>query len=118
MDHSPALTILAEDEALFRDSVREFAQARVRPLVREMDEQAKIPRDLVDDLCTGTDHESAHARAQAIAYDLHRPHAVVVVQGREPVALRLGPVAEIDPLIKAWRGLAAEPPDSDDAWAA
>jgi alkylation response protein AidB-like acyl-CoA dehydrogenase len=50
LEHASALTVLAEDEALFRDSVREFAQARIRPLVREMDEQAKIPRDLVTDL--------------------------------------------------------------------
>ncbi len=47
---SQPLTILAEDEQIFRDSVREFANARVRPLVREMDEQAKIPKALVDDL--------------------------------------------------------------------
>src|SRR5439155_24618750 len=33
-----------------RDSVRQFAEARVRPLVREMDEHAKIPRSLVDHL--------------------------------------------------------------------
>src|SRR5262252_4088291 len=44
------LTVLAEDEAIFRDSVREFAEAQVRPLVREMDEHAKIPRTLVDQL--------------------------------------------------------------------
>jgi alkylation response protein AidB-like acyl-CoA dehydrogenase len=44
------LTVLAEDEIIFRDSVRQFADARVRPLVREMDEQAKIPRTLVDEL--------------------------------------------------------------------
>ncbi len=44
------LTVLAEDEAIFRDSVREFAEAQVRPLVREMDEHAKIPRPLVDKL--------------------------------------------------------------------
>jgi alkylation response protein AidB-like acyl-CoA dehydrogenase len=44
------LTVLAEDERLFRDSVREFAQAQVRPLVREMDEQAKLPRTLIDAL--------------------------------------------------------------------
>jgi alkylation response protein AidB-like acyl-CoA dehydrogenase len=50
LEHASALTILAEDEVLFRDSVREFAQARIRPLVREMDEHAKIPRDLVNDL--------------------------------------------------------------------
>jgi alkylation response protein AidB-like acyl-CoA dehydrogenase len=41
------LTLLAEDEQILRDSVREFAEARVRPLVREMDEHAKIPKELV-----------------------------------------------------------------------
>ena len=41
------LTVLAEDERIFRDSVREFADAQVRPLVREMDEQAKIPKNLI-----------------------------------------------------------------------
>ena len=45
-----ALTMLAEDERIFRDSVREFAEARIRPLVREMDEQAKIPASLVTQL--------------------------------------------------------------------
>jgi alkylation response protein AidB-like acyl-CoA dehydrogenase len=46
----PALTTLAEDEQIFRDSVREFAEAQVRPLVREMDEHAKIPKTLVTQL--------------------------------------------------------------------
>jgi alkylation response protein AidB-like acyl-CoA dehydrogenase len=46
----PSLTSLAEDERLLRDSVREFAQAQVRPLVAEMDEHAKIPRALIDRL--------------------------------------------------------------------
>jgi alkylation response protein AidB-like acyl-CoA dehydrogenase len=50
VDYVQPLTLLAEDEGIFRDSVKEFAQARVRPLVREMDEQAKIPRPLVDEL--------------------------------------------------------------------
>jgi alkylation response protein AidB-like acyl-CoA dehydrogenase len=45
-----ALTDLSEDERILRDSIREFAEAQVRPLVREMDEQAKIPRALVDRL--------------------------------------------------------------------
>jgi alkylation response protein AidB-like acyl-CoA dehydrogenase len=44
------LTRLADDERLLRDSVREFAEAQVRPLVREMDEHAKIPRSLIDHL--------------------------------------------------------------------
>ena len=44
------LTLLAEDERIFRDSVREFAEGQVRPLVREMDEHAKIPKTLVTQL--------------------------------------------------------------------
>jgi alkylation response protein AidB-like acyl-CoA dehydrogenase len=44
------LTVLSEDELILRDSVRQFAAAQVRPLVREMDEHAKIPRALVDKL--------------------------------------------------------------------
>ena len=44
------LTLLAEDEQIFRESVRDFANARIRPLVREMDEQAKVPKSLVKDL--------------------------------------------------------------------
>src|SRR4029079_5052938 len=50
IEHAQPLTVLAEDEAIFRDAVREFANAQIRPLVREMDEHAKIPRDLVDRL--------------------------------------------------------------------
>src|SRR5262249_20711992 len=50
IEHAQPLTVLAEDEAIFRDSVRQFAEAQVRPLVREMDEHAKIPLGLVDKL--------------------------------------------------------------------
>jgi alkylation response protein AidB-like acyl-CoA dehydrogenase len=49
-EYAQPLTVLAEDEAIFRDSVREFAEAQVRPLVREMDEHAKFPRTLIDQL--------------------------------------------------------------------
>jgi alkylation response protein AidB-like acyl-CoA dehydrogenase len=45
-----ALTSLSEDEALFRDSVYEFADREIRPLVREMDEHAKIRPDLIGKL--------------------------------------------------------------------
>jgi alkylation response protein AidB-like acyl-CoA dehydrogenase len=45
-----ALTMLSEDERLFRDSVYEFANREIRPLVREMDEHAKIPKPLIDKL--------------------------------------------------------------------
>jgi alkylation response protein AidB-like acyl-CoA dehydrogenase len=47
IEYAQPLTVLSEDEVIFRDSVRAFAEARVRPLVRDMDEQATIPRDLV-----------------------------------------------------------------------
>src|SRR5688572_9445096 len=46
----PPLTVLTEDEQIIRDSVREFAEARVRPLVREMDEQARMSPVLVSQL--------------------------------------------------------------------
>jgi alkylation response protein AidB-like acyl-CoA dehydrogenase len=49
-EHAQPLTVLAEDELIFRDSVRQFAEAQVRPLVRDMDEHAKIPRALIDQL--------------------------------------------------------------------
>jgi alkylation response protein AidB-like acyl-CoA dehydrogenase len=45
-----ALTTLSDDERLFYDGMYEFADREVRPLVRQMDEQAKIPRALIDRL--------------------------------------------------------------------
>jgi alkylation response protein AidB-like acyl-CoA dehydrogenase len=50
IEHAHPLTVLADDETIFRDSVRAFADAKVRPLVREMDEHAKIPQTLIDQL--------------------------------------------------------------------
>ena len=44
------LTVLADDERLLRDSVYEFADKEIRPLVREMDEHAKFAPALVDKL--------------------------------------------------------------------
>ena len=46
----PALTRLAEDEAIFRDSVYEFADKEIRPLARGMDEQAKFSPELIKKL--------------------------------------------------------------------
>jgi alkylation response protein AidB-like acyl-CoA dehydrogenase len=45
-----ALTTLSDDERLFRDSVYAFADREIRPLVREMDEQAKIADGLIGKL--------------------------------------------------------------------
>jgi alkylation response protein AidB-like acyl-CoA dehydrogenase len=49
-ESTPPLTALTEDEQIFRDSVRDFADTRVRPLVREMDEQAKMSPALLSQL--------------------------------------------------------------------
>ncbi|HET6956525.1 MAG TPA: acyl-CoA dehydrogenase [Vicinamibacterales bacterium] len=45
-----ALTTLSDDERLLRDSVYEFADKEVRPLVREMDEHAKFAPALIEKL--------------------------------------------------------------------
>jgi len=42
------LTDLSEDEAMFQEAVRDFAEERVRPLVHKMDEESAIPRSLID----------------------------------------------------------------------
>jgi alkylation response protein AidB-like acyl-CoA dehydrogenase len=46
------LTVLADDERLFHDSVYEFADREIRPLVKDMDEQGAIPDSLVRKLFT------------------------------------------------------------------
>jgi butyryl-CoA dehydrogenase/short/branched chain acyl-CoA dehydrogenase len=42
------LTDLSEDEKAFREVVRHFAEEKIRPLVRKMDEASEIPRELID----------------------------------------------------------------------
>src|SRR3954463_2273409 len=42
------LTSLSEDEILFRDNVRQFAEEKVRPLAREMDEKGIFDKSLVE----------------------------------------------------------------------
>jgi alkylation response protein AidB-like acyl-CoA dehydrogenase len=44
--HYP-LTVLSEDEQLFRNSVYEFADHEIRPQVRDMDAHASMPADLI-----------------------------------------------------------------------
>src|ERR1700687_1539631 len=41
------LTTLTEDEILFRDNIRQFADERLRPLVKEMDEKGIFDKDLI-----------------------------------------------------------------------
>src|ERR1039458_9482380 len=42
------ITTLTEDEILFRDNVRRFAEDKVRPLAKEMDEKAVFDHGLID----------------------------------------------------------------------
>jgi len=44
---SPALTSLSEEETMFQDSVREFAESEVKPHVQAMDEAAQFRPDLL-----------------------------------------------------------------------
>ena len=79
MPPAAGLTTLHEDEALFRRSVFEFADREVRPLVREMDERAAIPRELIDKLfdlgVMGIEIPESHGGAGASLF-----HAVLAVE--------------------------------------
>ena len=46
-DTRPALTILSEEEEMFRDAVKGFAEDKVRPRVMEMEKAGKIAADLI-----------------------------------------------------------------------
>jgi len=89
-----ALTLLSEDERLFRDSVYEFADREVRPLVREMDEQARIPRALVDKLfglgVMGIEIPEAHGGAGASFF-----HSVLAVESFSRVDPSVGVLVDV-----------------------
>src|SRR5215470_9495349 len=51
-DSRMPLTALSEDEQLFRDMVRGFAEDKVKPHVMDMDRAGKLPRELIDKLFT------------------------------------------------------------------
>jgi hypothetical protein len=42
------LVALTDDEQLFRDSIRRFADEKIRPLVRDMDEKQHFEADLIE----------------------------------------------------------------------
>jgi alkylation response protein AidB-like acyl-CoA dehydrogenase len=90
----PSLTTLTEDERLLRDSVREFAQAQIRPLVSEMDEHAKIPRTLIDQLfelgVMGVEIPEAHGGSGGRFF-----HAVVVVEELSRVDPSVGVLVDV-----------------------
>jgi DNA-binding PucR family transcriptional regulator len=78
--------------------------ARVRSVAES---ELRLRRDLVDELLTGTDEESALTRAVALGYDLQRPHRVVVVEGEPP---RSGRGGDSDLFFQAVRTAAREEP--------
>ncbi|HEX4425440.1 MAG TPA: acyl-CoA dehydrogenase family protein, partial [Terriglobales bacterium] len=41
------LTAFTDDEILFRDNIRQFADEKLRPLVKEMDEKGVFDKDLI-----------------------------------------------------------------------
>jgi len=90
----PALSTLAEDERLFFDSVFEFADREIRPLVRHMDEQAKMPRELIDKLfglgIMGIEIPEAHGGAGGTFF-----HAVLAVEAVSRVDPSVGVVVDV-----------------------
>ena len=44
---APALTSLSEEETMFRDAVRDFAESEIRPHVQDMDEAGQFRPDLI-----------------------------------------------------------------------
>src|SRR5215212_408370 len=91
---APALTNLSEDEQLFRDSVYEFADREIRPLVREMDDQAHVPRQLIDKLfdlgVMGIEVPERHGGAGATFF-----HAVLAVEAVSRVDPSIGVLVDV-----------------------
>jgi len=91
---NPALTDLSEDERILRDSIREFAEAQVRPLVREMDEHAKISPDLVRKLfdlgVMGIEVPESHGGAGGTFF-----HSVLAVEELSRVDPSIGVLVDV-----------------------
>ena len=90
----PALTRLAEDEQLFRDSVYEFADKEIRPRVRDMDQQAAMPRPLIDQLFAmglmGIEIPESYGGAGASFF-----HAVLAVEALSRVDPSVGVMVDV-----------------------
>jgi alkylation response protein AidB-like acyl-CoA dehydrogenase len=88
------LTTLSEDERLFRDSVYEFADREIRPLVREMDERAHIADGLIAKLFAlgvmGIEIPEALGGAGAGFF-----HAVIAVEALSRVDPSIGVLVDV-----------------------
>ena len=93
-DSALPLTQLSEDETLLQQSVREFAQAQIRPLVREMDEHAKFSKTLLKQLfdlgVMGIEIPEAHGGAGGRFF-----HAVIVVEELSRVDPSVGVLVDV-----------------------
>ena len=93
-DAPPALTRLAEDEVIFRDSVSEFADREIRPLVHDMDANAQIPRELIDKLFAlgvmGIEVPESYGGAGASFF-----HAVLAVEALSRVDPSIGVLVDV-----------------------
>ena len=93
-ERASGLTTLADDEQLFRDSVYEFADREIRPLVREMDEQAHIPRTLIERLfdlgVMGIEVPEAFGGAGATFF-----HSVLAVEALSRVDPSIGVLVDV-----------------------
>src|SRR3979411_1668314 len=88
------LTTLAEDERLLRDSVYEFADREIRPLVREMDEHAKFAPALIDKLFAlgvmGIEIPDSYGGGGASFF-----HSVLAVEGVSRVDPSIGVLVDV-----------------------
>jgi alkylation response protein AidB-like acyl-CoA dehydrogenase len=85
---------LSDDERLFRDSVYQFADREIRPHVRRMDEEAALPRDLIDRLFAlgvmGIEIPETHGGAGASFF-----HAVLAVEALSQVDPSVGVLVDV-----------------------
>ncbi|HEU5254904.1 MAG TPA: acyl-CoA dehydrogenase [Vicinamibacterales bacterium] len=88
------LSQLSQDEVLFRDSVYEFADREIRPLVREMDQHAKIPPTLLPRLfdlgVMGIEVPEAYGGAGATFF-----HSVLAVEALSRIDPSIGVLVDV-----------------------
>jgi alkylation response protein AidB-like acyl-CoA dehydrogenase len=88
------LTQLTEDETLFRASVADFARREIRPLVREMDDRAAIPKSLLGRLfdlgVMGIEIPESHGGAGATFF-----HTVLAVEALSEVDPSVGVLVDV-----------------------
>jgi alkylation response protein AidB-like acyl-CoA dehydrogenase len=90
----PPLTRLTEDEALFRDSVLEFARREIQPIVREMDDRATMSPVLLKSLfelgVMGIEVPERHGGGGATFF-----HAVLAVEALSMVDPSVGVLVDV-----------------------